>query len=68
KSMIVKLNTEGDGKFEYQVAQNGNTISMRCRLQMKRAFFDPSEYDMLREFYNMIVKKEAEQIVLKKKK
>jgi hypothetical protein len=68
KSMIVKLNEEGDGQFEYRVSQSGSTISMRSRIQLKRAYYLPAEYEMLREFFNLIVKKQSEQIVLKKKK
>jgi len=41
---------------------------MRMRVVMKRTYFAPDEYDMLREFFNMIVKKQSEQIVFKKKK
>jgi hypothetical protein len=68
KSMVVKLNEKGDGQFEYRLSQSGNTIAMRSRIQLKRAYYQPEEYEMLREFFNMIVKKQSEQIVLKKKK
>jgi len=40
---------------------------MRSRLQIKRAYFQAEEYEMLREFFNLVVKKHAEQIVFKKK-
>jgi len=68
KSVIVKLNDAGDGQFEYIVSETNGTISMRTRIQLKRAFYQPAEYDLLREFFNLVVKKQAEQIVLKKKK
>ncbi|MEJ0105670.1 MAG: DUF3857 domain-containing protein [Bacteroidota bacterium] len=68
KSVRVKLNEEGDGSFEYLVQQQDNTIALRTRIMMKRTFFTPDEYEMLREFFNLIVKKQAEQIVFKKKK
>ncbi len=68
KSMVVKMNESGEGMFEYRISQSGTSISFRCRVQLKRAYFDPEEYDMLREFFNMIVTKESEQIVFKKKK
>ncbi|HMU46794.1 MAG TPA: transglutaminase domain-containing protein [Chitinophagaceae bacterium] len=67
KSMVVKLNEEGDGVFEYRLSQSGNTISFRSRITMNRAYFLPEEYDMLREFFGLVVKKQAEQIVFKKK-
>ena len=68
QSAIFKLNQAGDGRFEYRIEQSGGTISMRSRIELKRTYFDSAEYDTLREFFNMIVKKQSEQIVLKKKK
>ena len=68
KSVIVKLNDAGDGQFEYIVSETNGTISMRSRIQLKRAYYQPAEYELLREFFNMVVKKHNEQIVLKKKK
>lgn len=67
KSMVVKLNDQGDGVFEYRISQSGNNISFRSRIQLNRTVFQPEEYEMLREFFNLIVKKHAEQIVFKKK-
>lgn len=68
KSVIVKLNESGDGQFEYIFSESNGTISMRSRIQLKRAYYQPAEYDLLREFFNLVVKKQSEQIVLKKKK
>jgi len=68
KQVMVKLNEENDGMFEYRLSESNGTISLRSRLQLKRAFFLPEEYEMLREFFNLIVKKHSEQIVFKKKK
>ena len=68
KPMVLKLNEAGDGQFEYLLSESNGTISMRSRIQLKRAYYRPGEYDILREFFNMVVKKQNEQIVLKKKK
>jgi uncharacterized protein DUF3857/uncharacterized protein DUF3858/transglutaminase superfamily protein len=68
KSTVIKLNDAGDGKFEYFISESNGTISMRSRIQLKRAYYQPAEYDLLREFFNLVVKKHNEQIVLKKKK
>ena len=67
KSSIVKLNENGDGQFEYRVSASGGTVSLRSRITLKRAYYIPDEYEILREFFNIIVKKHNEQIVLKKK-
>jgi hypothetical protein len=68
KSMVLKLNEEGEGLFEYRVSESGGSISLRSRLQIKRTVFAPEEYELLREFFNMVVNKQNEQIVFKKKK
>jgi hypothetical protein len=68
KSIILKLNDAGDGRFEYLISESGGNISMRSRIQLKRTYYTPDEYGMLREFFNFIVKKHSEQIVFKKKK
>lgn len=68
KPIMVALNENNDGFFEYVLSESDGTISFRSRIYLKRATFQPEEYVNLREFYNMIVKKHNEQIVFKKKK
>jgi hypothetical protein len=68
KQVMVKLNEEDDGMFEFRLSESGGTISLRSRIRLKRAFYAPEEYELLREFFNLIVKKHSEQIVFKKKK
>lgn len=66
KSTIVKYN-DGEGIFQYLVGQQGDMFQMRSRLKLSRATYSPEEYESLRNFYEIVVKKHAEQIVLKKK-
>jgi Domain of Unknown Function with PDB structure (DUF3858)/Domain of Unknown Function with PDB structure (DUF3857)/Transglutaminase-like superfamily len=68
KSMVVKLNEQDEGMFEYRISQSTNNISFRSRIKLNRANFQPDEYEMLREFFSLVVKKQSEQIVFKKKK
>jgi hypothetical protein len=68
KSLIVKLNEDNDGEFEYRIVESGGIISVRSRLRINRTYFSPEEYQMLRDFFNLVVKKQSEQIVFKKKK
>lgn len=68
KSMVLKLNEQDEGIFEYRISQSGDNISFRSRIKLNRANFMPDEYEMLREFFNYVVKKQSEQIVFKKKK
>ncbi|WP_188315968.1 DUF3857 domain-containing protein [Chitinophaga agrisoli] len=66
KSTMVTFN-EDEGMFQYMIAQAERNIQFRCRIKLKRANFRPDEYEALRGFFDMIVKKQGEQIVLKKK-
>ncbi|WP_291906154.1 DUF3857 domain-containing protein [Chitinophaga sp. CB10] len=66
KSSIIKYNDD-EGMFQYLIQQVDNRIQMRSRIKFTKATFQPEEYTGLRDFYEMVVKKQAEQIVLKKK-
>jgi hypothetical protein len=54
-------------KYLYNVTQAGNIISITSNFQINKTLFAQTDYAALREFYNYVVAKEAEQIVLKKK-
>lgn len=63
-----KVSFNGDqGLFEYLVDHQGSMIQLRCRVKLNKSFFSPEDYGSLRDFFAYIVKKESEQIVLKKK-
>ena len=68
KQMVVKLDEKESAFFEYRITQSGPTISLRSRVKINRTVFGNDEYGNLREFFNMIVNKQNEQIVFKKKK
>jgi len=55
-----------EGTFDYLIGAQGGTIQLRCRLKLNKARFAPDDYGSLRDFYALVVKKEAESIVLKK--
>jgi len=55
------------GRYTYSVTQFGNTLNVISSFQINQSIFAPQEYLNLREFYNQVVAKQAEQIVLKKK-
>ncbi|MEO6949420.1 MAG: DUF3857 domain-containing protein [Ginsengibacter sp.] len=68
KQARIKLDEEGKDYFEYLISVSGNVISFRNTLKLGKTFFTPEEYASLREFFNYVVKKQKEQIVLKRKK
>jgi hypothetical protein len=67
KPMRVRLN-EADGSYEYGFASSGRILQFRSRLILKKTFFQPDEYQLLRDFYAMVVKKQSEVVVFKKTK
>jgi hypothetical protein len=65
KSKTVTLG-EKDGKFSYMVGQTENVIMVNMRFSIDKPLFLPTEYQNLKEYFDIVVAKEAEQIVLKK--
>ncbi len=55
------------GKFAYSLTLNGDKIQFSNQLVINKPLFSQEEYPNLREFYNQVLAKQAEQIVLKKK-
>ncbi|MET0634608.1 MAG: transglutaminase domain-containing protein [Chitinophagaceae bacterium] len=68
RQLKMKLNPENEGSFEYLITSSNGSVSLRSRLILKRCYFYPEEYDSLREFFSIVVRKHNEQIVFKKKK
>ncbi|WP_187270076.1 DUF3857 domain-containing protein [Pontibacter qinzhouensis] len=65
KSIAVTLPDNG-GKFTYILERNGAEIQVMSKISINRPIYYAEEYQYLKEFYNQIVAKHAEQIVLKK--
>ncbi|MEO5684731.1 MAG: DUF3857 domain-containing protein [Chitinophagaceae bacterium] len=66
KSTKVAFN-EDEGFFEYLVQKSADGIQLRSRLKINKATFTPEDYEGLRDFFAFVVKKQGEQIVLKRK-
>jgi hypothetical protein len=64
KVMVLPNNA---AKYAYSATQVGNIISFASNMQINKSLFTQDEYVNLREFYNQVIAKQAEQIVLKKK-
>jgi hypothetical protein len=67
KQVRVRLN-EDDGSYEYGFLVDETGIQFRSKLVLKRTFFEPEDYQSLRDFFAQVVKKENEVIVFRKKK
>jgi hypothetical protein len=66
KPKIIML-PNGGGKYVYNITQTGNALNLVSAININKSLFLQQEYPHLREFYNQLVAKQAEQIVLKKK-
>jgi hypothetical protein len=66
KPKIMSL-PNNSAKFVYTVTQVGESINVVSSMQINKSLFLQDEYPNLREFYNQMIAKQSEQIVLKKK-
>lgn len=57
---------EKGGNFTYMAQLNGNTLQVISKVSLKQVVFKPEEYAGIKEFFDIIVAKHAEQVVLKK--
>lgn len=64
--LVIKLH-DNSAKYTYSVTQNNNVISILSHFKIGKTLYIQSEYLQLKELYNQVVAKQAEQIVLKKK-
>ena len=65
EELVIAL-PENAAIYSYTVKQSGNTIQLVSQLEIKKMKFYAQEYPHLREFFNQIVSKQQEQIVLRK--
>jgi hypothetical protein len=59
---------DGDGSYEYLFRTDEESVQFRSRLVIKRTYFQPDAYQPLRDFFAVVLKKQGEMIVFKKKK
>ena len=53
------------GVFKYKAVHSGNAIQIMYQMSIKKPLFLQNEYDELRSFYNLIVSKESEPVIIK---
>ena len=66
KSVKATFN-ESDGMFTYLIAKDAYTVQLHMQLRINKTFFAPEDYNSLRDFFSMVIKKQSEQVVFKKK-
>ena len=55
-----------DGEFTYLSKLNGNFIQFSVSLDLNKTLILPEEYQQFKEFYQLMIEKQTEQVVLKK--
>ncbi len=66
KNISVSL-PNNEGKFTYISSISDGKLQVTSKINIKKIFYLSEEYDKLRQFYDKIVEKHSEQVVLKKK-
>ena len=64
KPVSMKL-ADGSAAFFYQLTAKDNVIQLTYRFRINKAIFPENEYANLRALFSELIKKHAEQIVLK---
>ena len=65
ETLLLRL-PENLGEFKYITSQKGNIIQLSVNFEINKAIVGPQNYPFLKEYFNQVIKKEAEQIVLSK--
>lgn len=64
----VKLKLQDDAAtLSYFVTRTGNNVNIKSVFSINKIIFMPDEYDRLKEFYNQVIKKHSEPIILKRR-
>lgn len=63
---IKYLLPENGGGFLYHITRNGNNLQLLSRFKINRIIYYPENYSYLKELFDGIVAKHAEQIILTK--
>ena len=64
--VIVTIPNNG-GKFSFAVQKNApKMIQIVSSIQLNQLHFEPEEYPFVKQFFDMLIEKQQEQIVLKK--
>ncbi|WP_299128027.1 transglutaminase domain-containing protein [uncultured Winogradskyella sp.] len=65
KSAIMDFKN-GGSKFEYVARENGNFLQFNIEFDISSSLIQPEDYESFKNFFNGVVEKQTEQIVLKK--
>ncbi len=55
-----------DGEFTYLARQNGNMLQVTISLDLNKTLVLPTDYEQYKKFYQLMIEKQTEKVVLKK--
>ncbi len=55
-----------EGEFTYLIRENGSMLQMIITLDLNNTLILPENYEQFKQFFELLVNKQAEKIVLKK--
>jgi hypothetical protein len=64
KNINMKM-PDNSANFKYNITYFGNTIQLTYKFCINKVIFLPNEYADLKEFYNQIIKKHSEPLIIK---
>ncbi len=65
KPLIISI-PDNAAKFTFNISQVGSTITILSKIQINKTMYISEEYELIKEFFNQIISKQGEQIILKK--
>ena len=66
KPAVVDLPDNG-GRFFYTIAATGATVNITSRLSLRKPVYAATDYQYLRELYRLMLAKQSEKLIIKKK-
>jgi hypothetical protein len=63
---IQLITPDKSASFLFNLVRSGNIVRLTCKKIISKTLYMPNEYQMLRDFYNQVIAKENEKIILKK--
>ena len=63
---IKLVTTDKSGTYHYHVSNTGSTVQVMIKMTTSKPMYLQAEYEELRSFFNFIVNKESEPIILKR--
>ena len=66
KAAVVDLPDNG-GRYRFAISSTGNTVQLSSRFSLRKPVYTAEEYTYLRDFYRLMLEKQAEKLVIRKK-